>query len=239
MPPSVASLDHLRSIVNEAVAVVAHPDDESFGLGAIISGLTERGVRVRVVCFTHGEASTLGATTDMAALRRRELEAAAQVLGVEAVRLCDFADGGLPEVPVSLLVAEIDQVLASADLLVAFEPGGVTGHADHQAATAAARRAAAHHGLAQLEWGLPPEVATRLSLEFGGAFTSVDGMDVKVDRANQWRAIRCHASQASDNPVLRRRLELLGDSERLIYRSAEGDSDDGTFVSSRAVGHGR
>jgi LmbE family N-acetylglucosaminyl deacetylase len=40
------------------MAVVAHPDDESFGLGALLSELTGVGVEVEVVCFTHGEAST-------------------------------------------------------------------------------------------------------------------------------------------------------------------------------------
>lgn len=43
------------------LAVVAHPDDESFGLGAIIDGLTAGGMAVAVLCFTHGEPSTLHA----------------------------------------------------------------------------------------------------------------------------------------------------------------------------------
>jgi hypothetical protein len=36
---------------------------------------------------------------------------------------------------------------------------------------------------------------------------------VSVDRARQHRAIACHVSQATDNPVLRRRLALQGDRE--------------------------
>ncbi|WP_327727492.1 hypothetical protein OG250_10135 [Streptomyces sp. NBC_00487] len=36
-----------------------------------------------------------------------------------------------------------------------------------------------------------------------------------VPRERQYRAIACHASQSSDNPVLWRRLELLGDREYL------------------------
>ena len=38
---------------------------------------------------------------------------------------------------------------------------------------------------------------------------------VRVDRARQWEAIAAHASQSADNPVLRRRLELLDDRESL------------------------
>ena len=41
------------------LAVVAHPDDESFGLGAIIDRMTSGGAAVHVLCYTRGEASTL------------------------------------------------------------------------------------------------------------------------------------------------------------------------------------
>ena len=38
------------------LAVVAHPDDESFGLGAIIDRMTSGGAAVHVLCFTRGSA---------------------------------------------------------------------------------------------------------------------------------------------------------------------------------------
>ena len=41
------------------LAVIAHPDDESFGLGAIIDRMTSGGAAVHVLCYTRGEASTL------------------------------------------------------------------------------------------------------------------------------------------------------------------------------------
>jgi hypothetical protein len=40
-------------------------------------------------------------------------------------------------------------------------------------------------------------------------------LDVAVDREMQAAAIACHASQATDNPVLRRRLELSGPLDRI------------------------
>ena len=42
------------------LAVCAHPDDESCGLGAVLAAFSGQGARVRVLCFTCGEASTLG-----------------------------------------------------------------------------------------------------------------------------------------------------------------------------------
>jgi LmbE family N-acetylglucosaminyl deacetylase len=54
-----------------------------------------------------------------------------------------------------------------------------------------------------------------LNGEFGTAFVAARGVNVEVDRDWQLRAIRCHYSQANDNPVLRRRLALQGRRERL------------------------
>jgi LmbE family N-acetylglucosaminyl deacetylase len=40
------------------LAAVTHPDDESLGLGAILSAFADHGAELAVLCFTHGEAST-------------------------------------------------------------------------------------------------------------------------------------------------------------------------------------
>lgn len=197
------------------VAVVAHPDDESFGLGALLAALAKAGAEARVVCFTHGEASTLGSSPELGAIRHREFLAAADVLGVKRVRLADYPDGGLGDVPPAVLDSEIGADLADAALVVVFEPAGVTGHVDHRAATAAARRVAGRLGLPVLEWGVALEVATALNAEFGTAFVPFAGVDVVVDRSAQLAAIDCHESQSHDNPVLARRLQLQGRLERI------------------------
>jgi LmbE family N-acetylglucosaminyl deacetylase len=215
MSPQAAWPDLLGVTATDALAVVAHPDDESFGLGAVLSALTRRGVAVRVLCLTHGEASTLGATADPAEVRAGELRAAAAVLGVCDAELLDYPDGGLGQVPFGVLDGEVEKRLGDADLLVVFEPGGVTGHPDHRAATAAATRVATRFGVSILEWGVPPDVASALNHELATCFVAAQGVEVEVERTAQLDAIRCHASQAHDNPVLRRRLALQGGRERL------------------------
>jgi LmbE family N-acetylglucosaminyl deacetylase len=86
--------------VPSLVAVCAHPDDESFGLGGILGAFADAETRCSVLCFTSGEASTLGADEgDLAEIRPRELAEAAEVLGVSAVELLDYPDGGLAEQP--------------------------------------------------------------------------------------------------------------------------------------------
>src|SRR5674476_931315 len=86
------------------LAVVAHPDDESFGLGALLDAFARSGAGVEVLCLTHGEASTLhGAPGDLASLRGTELAAAAEVLGVTRAMLKDHPDGNLRDLPAGML----------------------------------------------------------------------------------------------------------------------------------------
>ena len=90
------------------LAVVAHPDDESFGLGGVLSAFVAGGAQVSVLCFTHGEASTLhGVDGDLAQVRERELADAAAVLGLYGVQLLDFPDGGLVDVDAAVLEAVV------------------------------------------------------------------------------------------------------------------------------------
>lgn len=217
--------DGIRSVL----AVCAHPDDESFGMGAVLSGLVARGVTASLLCCTHGEASTLGADGgDLASRRADELAAAAAELGLRQVTLHHHPDGALAGCPVDDLLPEVDQAIdaAGADCLLVFDEGGITGHPDHQQATAAALAAAARRGLPVLAWTLHEDVAGTLREQFGMPFVgrSDDELHhrITVDRERQWAAIRCHATQSSDNPVLLRRLALQRDTEVLRWL-LEGD----------------
>ena len=99
---------HLRVMV-----FAPHPDDETVGVGGLISRLTRRHVPVRVVFLTNGDgfpkAAQEGFAPDqqptdadfvaLGELRRREALAATQRLGLSkaAVRFLGFPDGGLAE----------------------------------------------------------------------------------------------------------------------------------------------
>ena len=144
------------------------------------------------------------------------LPRACHALGCSRVELLDHADGSLAEVPLEVIAGEVGRVAAEqrAELLVVFDLGGVNGHPDHCRATETALAAGA---LPVLAWALPEGVARALSGEFGGVFVgrtdSELELSIALDRCRQHQAIACHASQARDNPVLLRRLELQGDRE--------------------------
>jgi LmbE family N-acetylglucosaminyl deacetylase len=206
------------------LAVCAHPDDESFGLGAVLTTLASTGTSSSVVCFTHGEASTLGpGAGDLRRVRAGELAAAAAVLGTAGTRLLDYPDGGLCGIPLSGLAGHVREQVrrTGAEALLVFDEGGITGHPDHCQATAAALAAAASDDLTVIAWAIPHRVAEALNAEFATSFTGrppaqID-LTITVDRAAQRTAIACHASQSTCNPVLWRRLELLGSTEHLRY----------------------
>ena len=219
-PARAQALPPWRSVL----VVVAHPDDESFGLGAVLAAFADAGAAVAVLCYTCGEASTLhGVEGSLSVIRAGELAGAARVLGAAPIRLLDFPDGALTEVELDELTAPVVDMAAQvgAEGLLVFDSDGVTGHPDHVRATAAAMAAAQRLGLDALGWTLPASVATVLAEEYVAAFTGHDRGEidivVEVDRTRQLEAVACHPSQAVPGSVLWRRLELLGNYEHLRF----------------------
>lgn len=215
-----SQLPRWRSVL----AVVAHPDDESFGLGAVLSAFADRGSDLAVLCLTQGEASTLhGVAGELGDIRARELTAAAAELGVSRVNLLRYPDGQLANIPAEELAIPVIDLARSFDAqgLLVFDPNGVTGHPDHQQATAAALVAATTTKLPVLGWTLPSTVADTLNTEYGTAFAGHGPPDldviVPVDRRRQYQAIHQHRSQALPTSALWRRLELLGPREHLRW----------------------
>jgi len=219
---------------DRVLVVVAHPDDESFGMGAVIDAFTDAGAAVSVLCLTHGEASTLGAVPELAKVRSAELAEAARQLGVDSTQLLGHPDGGLAALDRAVLERDIAgavDVHRPDGILVMDPRHGVTGHPDHETASRAAWAVAAAHGIPVLGWALPVSVTLVLNAEYGASFTGYDDDDLDVrltvDRARQMQAIAAHASQAVPSSVLWRRLELQGDQEflRALHREHTETSD--------------
>ena len=206
------------------LAVVAHPDDESFGLGAVLSTFVDNGAHACLLCLTHGEASTLhGVAGDLHRIRTGELAAAARVLGLQAVELADYPDGALDGTSLRQLTSEIADLSRrqSATGMVVFDTTGITGHPDHRWATRAAVAAGALLNLPVLAWTLPEQVADTLNAELGTSFRGrpagqID-LVIDVDRSRQLRAGGSHGSQAVPGAPLWRRLGLLEGQELLRW----------------------
>ena len=75
------------------MVVFAHPDDAEYGAGGTIKKLTAGGHRVFYTCLTKGNVGSYDRSMTperLAETRREELEAAAEVLGVEKVFFLSF-----------------------------------------------------------------------------------------------------------------------------------------------------
>ena len=232
-PPTPHVLPRWGSVL----AVVAHPDDESFGLGAVLDTLVSRGAAVSVVSLTFGEVSTVhGVSGTSASCVPSSCASAAEALGLQDAQLLDFPDGQLDRIDRSRLAEQLKKAVreASAEALVVFDTSGVTGHADHTAATLAALDAARALGLPVIGWTLPNEVADQLNEELDSGFLGHEAEEIDVvltvDRERQRIAALAHASQAVPTSVLWRRLELLGDREHLRWLIPPGPREPGVVV---------
>ena len=206
------------------LVVVAHPDDESFGLGAVLSTFVDTGTEVCVLCLTRGEASTLhGVDGDLSVIRAQELAAAANELGIVDVELRNFPDGGLEGVDPEVLLSEAAKLAGTRtpNGILAFDPSGVTQHPDHVRATDVASRLAGQLNIGLLGWTLARSVVKILNEEFetslvGHTPADID-IEISVDRTRQRRAVECHPSQLTPGAMLWRRLELQSSQECLRW----------------------
>jgi len=132
------------------LCVLAHPDDESLGLGGILAKYGKEGVATYLVTATRGEMGWFGPSeenpgpTELGKMREGELMEAAKVLGLREVNVLDYHDGQLDKADQVVLTREIVGHIRRIrpHVLVTFDQNGVYGHPDHIAATRAATAAA-------------------------------------------------------------------------------------------------
>ena len=120
------------------LAVFAHPDDESLACGGLLAWCAELGVRVSLLCVTHGERGPGhpgGPVAGLRETRARELGAAARVLGLADLELLDYEDGMLPWVDAEALEADIRNAIRRRrpDVVITFGEDGLYWHPDHVA----------------------------------------------------------------------------------------------------------
>jgi N-acetylglucosamine malate deacetylase 2 len=227
------------------LAVIAHPDEATFGLdpdeatfglGAILDAFVFAGTRVEVLCLTHGQAWTLpGAPGDLAALRGAGLASAADVLGPIRAKLSvdplspirakmqDWSDGALCEVCQSRLAAEVVSAADSChpDGLLVFDTAAATARLDYVAASAAGLLAAETLNLPVLGWALSETAAAHLKQEFGGSLIAPQGdefdLRVSLERTRQRVDSRQLQSPARPGSPSWRQLELLADIQSLRW----------------------
>jgi N-acetyl-1-D-myo-inositol-2-amino-2-deoxy-alpha-D-glucopyranoside deacetylase len=83
------------------LAIMAHPDDETFGIGGTLAYYADQGIPIHLICATRGEVGEVAPKflengRSVADVRTAELECAANVLGISSVKYLGFRDSGMP-----------------------------------------------------------------------------------------------------------------------------------------------
>ncbi len=184
------------------LAVLAHPDDESFLMGGTLARYAAEGVDIAVVIATRGEAGRGDTDLEQNGQRReRELRDAVAVLGVKSLEILGYPDGDVARVPRPVLVGRVmDAIQAWApDVVLTFGPDGISGHADHLAVGAATADAAVSVGGKLRLFQVAPSPATRQCCRRGAESfdaTGLTAIDIGSHRIAKVRAMQCHASQS-------------------------------------------
>jgi len=129
----MATIKTLSDLQNKKVLVIfPHPDDETVMTGGLIQKLLSSGAKVSVVCLTSGDQGKIhihGRGQSLGQIRRGEFFLAVRRLGVGNFEIFNFPDGKLKDSPVWKPV--IQEYVSHFDLVVSYDPSGVTGHPDH------------------------------------------------------------------------------------------------------------
>ena len=116
------------------LVIFPHADDEAVNCGGTLHRLSKTGSTVTLVILTKGERGTPDATLDehLKAIRTKEAQSVAALLGISHLQQEDFGDGTL-HMQQQALQTFIENLIAQEkpDLLITYDLAGFYGHPDH------------------------------------------------------------------------------------------------------------
>ena len=139
-----------RSTERALLAVLPHPDDETFAVGGTLARYAAAGVRTVLVICTGGEVGeisdpALATPETLGVVRAGELAASARALGIARSVTLGYRDSGMAgtpdnDHPASFNQASLDEATGKLvaivrqerpDVLVTYDDNGFYGHPDH------------------------------------------------------------------------------------------------------------
>lgn len=159
------------------LAILAHPDDETLGVGGVLAHYATEGVETYLITATRGDQGRFRGVKEgpdhpgperLAQIREAELLAAASVLGIREVSLLGYGDGRLDEAEPREVVGRIAALIRRIrpQVIVTFGQDGGYGHPDHiaicQLATGAAVAAADPRHRLDTEGDFSPHAVSKL-----------------------------------------------------------------------------
>ena len=121
------------------LAVFAHPDDESMGMGGTLAKYAAEGIETHLVCASRGERGWFGSEETnpglerLGEIRTQELENAVKELGMKELHFLNYIDGDVDKANHAEVIGKIVTHLRriQPQVVVTFPPDGNYGHPDH------------------------------------------------------------------------------------------------------------
>jgi LmbE family N-acetylglucosaminyl deacetylase len=198
--------------IRRVLALGAHPDDVELQAGGTIAAWAREGVHVELACFTAGEKGSHDPAADpagVAAVRRREAEEGAALLGAAAVHFLGAVDGELEAtMALRLTVARLVRTVRP-DVVIGHDPWRRwLLHPDHRAAgLLTVDGVVAARDPLYPDSGTPRLPAHRPhSILLFGTDAPDEVVDISATIDTKLAALRAHPSQIGDPADLDRRI---------------------------------
>jgi len=165
--------------------ILAHPDDETFGVGGTLIRYADEGARVHSLCLTQGDQGWMGDPAHpivtrerLGAMRAEELAESGRRMGLESVTCLEYPDGALAGVSEDAVVRDIVRWLRRIhpDVVITWGPDGGYGHPDHIAAGERALKAIELAGIQRHMPELGEHWQVRRCYRFVAAADFIDGI---------------------------------------------------------------
>lgn len=121
------------------LAIFAHPDDESMGMGGTLAKYAAEGIETHLVCASRGERGWFRPEEQnpgfkrLGQIRTKELQNAVNELGMRGCYFLDYIDGDVDKAnhaeAIGKIVGHIRRI--QPQVIVTFPPDGNYGHPDH------------------------------------------------------------------------------------------------------------
>ncbi|HWR81929.1 MAG TPA: bacillithiol biosynthesis deacetylase BshB1 [Candidatus Deferrimicrobium sp.] len=180
----------------DLISVGAHPDDVEVGSGGVLIALSKQGYRCGIVILTQGEMGTGGT----AEIRAEEVRQAAEILGVDIVKLFAWGDTQLTDTYDRRL--ELARVIRATQPKIVLAPyphvghGRRQSHPDHVAAGIITINAASLASLKKADLPGEPHLVRRIFHYFLPPGVSPNFVVDISPHFDQWiKALSAHQSQ--------------------------------------------
>lgn len=182
--------------------VVAHPDDESFGMGGTLARLSKEH-ELHLLMLADGATARVGTTDSMVAERKAQAILAWTLLGFKTLTLADMRDNRLDTYPLLEVAQTVERWLVETKPEIIYTHAGGDLNVDHRITLQAVLTATRPQGGCTVREIYSFEVASSTEWAFGqsgAAFRPNVFVDITETIATKVAAIGCYETELRDYP---------------------------------------